>query len=58
MVFRLSTPFLRIFSQERSCIIKGYDTPAGYMGYVDGKYILFCSEDEYLDYMRELRDAA
>ena len=38
--------------------MKGYDIPAGYMGYVDGKYILFCSEDEYLDYMRELRDAA
>ena len=40
-----------IFSQERSCIMKGYDTSAGYMGYVDGKYILFCSEDEYLDYI-------
>ena len=38
--------------------MKGYDTPAGNMGYVDDKYILFCSEDEYLDYMRELRDAA
>ena len=28
--------------------MKGYDTSNGYMGYVEGKYILFASEQEYL----------
>ena len=27
--------------------MKGYDTSNGYMGYVEGKYILFASEQEY-----------
>ena len=30
---------------------KGYNTGDGYMGYVDGRYVLFASEAEYLDYM-------
>lgn len=29
---------------------KGYVTPNGYCGYVDGSYILFATEDEYLEY--------
>ena len=29
--------------------MKGYNTSNGYMGYVEGKYILFASEQEYLD---------
>ena len=33
--------------------MKGYNTPNGYMGFVDGRYLLFCSEDDYLEYMRE-----
>ena len=33
--------------------MKGYNTPEGFMGYVDGKYLLFCSEGEYLDYVQE-----
>ena len=33
--------------------IKGYATQSGYMGYVAGKYILFPTEDEYIDYMKE-----
>lgn len=31
--------------------MKGYFTGNGYMGYVDGRYILFASESEYYDYM-------
>ena len=27
--------------------MKGYNTSNGYMGYVEGKYILFASEQEY-----------
>lgn len=33
--------------------MKGYVTDSGYMGYVDGHYILFASERDYLDYCGE-----
>ena len=33
--------------------MKGYNTASGYMGYVDGVYVLFASEAEYSDYMEE-----
>ena len=29
--------------------MKGYNTSNGYMGYVEGKYILFASEQEYFE---------
>ncbi len=31
--------------------MKGYVTASGYMGYVEGKYILFASEEDYREYM-------
>lgn len=31
--------------------MKGYYTAVGYMGLVEGRYILFSSEDDYRDYM-------
>lgn len=31
--------------------MKGFYTGNGYMGYVDGEYILFASEADYYDYM-------
>lgn len=31
--------------------MKGYVTSAGYMGLVDGRYILFATETEYYEYM-------
>ena len=31
--------------------MKGYVVPAGYMGYVNGEYILFASESDYIEYM-------
>lgn len=31
--------------------MKGYYTSSGYMGLVEGKYILFACEDEYREYM-------
>ena len=31
--------------------MKGYDTSNGYMGYVEGKYILFASEREYFEFI-------
>lgn len=31
--------------------MKDYYVDAGYMGYVEGKYILFASETDYREYM-------
>ena len=31
--------------------MKGYNVPYGYMGLVDGIYMLFASEADYIDYM-------
>ena len=33
--------------------MKGYTTDSGYMGYVDGRYLLFSSENDYIEYMEE-----
>lgn len=35
--------------------MKGYYTPYGYMGYISeiGKFMLFTSEAEYIDYLRQ-----
>ena len=33
--------------------MKGYVTNNGYMGYVDGKYILFARDKEYFEFMEE-----
>lgn len=37
----------------RRCAMKGYNTDCGFMGYVDGRYILFASEGDYMEYKRE-----
>lgn len=34
--------------------MKGYNVPEGYMGYVDGYYMLFASEADYIDYVEGL----
>ncbi len=33
--------------------MKGYFTAGGYMGWVEGKYILFACEEDYLEYLEE-----
>ena len=33
--------------------MKGYTTEQGYMGYVNGKYILGASESEYYEWMQD-----
>ena len=33
--------------------MKGYNNSYGYMGYVGGLYMLFASEADYVDYMRD-----
>ena len=34
-------------------MMKGFHTGEVYMGYVDGKYILFASDREYFEFMEE-----
>lgn len=34
-------------------IMKGYAIESGYMGYVDGCYMLFASETDYEEYVEE-----
>ncbi len=31
--------------------MKGYAVESGYMGYVEGEYMLFASEMDYVDYV-------
>lgn len=33
--------------------MKGFTTPAGYMGWVEDRYILFASEYDYREYMED-----
>ena len=33
--------------------MKGYFVMDGYMGLIDGKYLLFADESDYLDYLEE-----
>ena len=33
--------------------MKGYYTGSGYYGLVNGRYLLFSSENDYADYMEE-----
>ena len=35
--------------------MKGYHTASGYMGFINGGYILFASEEEYKEYVAELQ---
>ena len=43
---------VRCFEKE-VYFMKGYVTAGGYMGYVDGDYVLFASEDDYREYFKE-----
>lgn len=36
-------------------ICKGYVTPFGYRGLVEGRYLLFATEEEYYEYLKEER---
>lgn len=43
----------KIFGMTGGSIMKGYVVNNGYMGLVDGNYMLFASEDDYMDYMED-----
>ena len=35
-------------------MVKGYFVPDGYMGYIDGEYILFADERDYREYIDDI----
>lgn len=45
--------WVRRIRSDRRVQMKGYSTDSGYMGYVDGVYILFACEGEYLEYVEQ-----
>lgn len=42
-----------MFAETEELMMKGFHTGEGYMGYVDGRYVLFASETDYYDYMND-----
>jgi len=40
-----------VFAETEELMMKGFYTGEGYMGLVDGRYVLFASESDYYDYM-------
>ena len=42
-----------VTEEGKGAEMKGYNTSSGYMGYVNGSYVLFVSEAEYRDYMED-----
>ena len=36
--------------------MKGYVVSDGYMGYVNGKYMLFADEEDYRDYIEDKQE--
>ena len=34
-------------------MVKGYLVPDGYMGWVDGRYMLFATETDYIEYITD-----
>ena len=44
---------LRKSEKRRYWQMKGYNTGDGYMGFVDGRYMLFASEADYYEYMND-----
>lgn len=43
----------RTGNERRIYFMKGYAVESGYMGFVNGTYMLFASETDYVDYMAE-----
>lgn len=40
-------------TKKGGIFMKGYFVADGYMGYVDGRYMLFADEDDYREYISE-----
>ena len=40
-------------SDKEVFFMKGYVVAAGYMGYVNGEYMLFSNEDDYREYFED-----
>ena len=38
--------------------MKGYNTETGFMGFINGTYILFSCEEDYEEYMETIEEVA
>ena len=41
------------YDERNVFFMKGYVVAAGYMGYVNGEYMLFSNEDDYREYFED-----
>ena len=39
-------------------IMKGYNTETGFMGFINGTYILFSCEEDYEEYLETIEEVA
>ena len=39
---------------QEDLFMKGYNVESGYMGYVDGQYVLFADESDYAEMYEEI----
>lgn len=51
---RLDETLYNEVSDEEANNMKGYLVSGGYMGLVEGEYMLFASESDYQEYMEEI----
>lgn len=51
--YNKDTKYIGHADKEDADMKKGYFVAGGYMGYVDGSYMLFAGEEEYFEYMEE-----
>ena len=47
---------IRKTKQRRQKEMKGYNTEIGYMGLVNGEYLLFASESDYREWLEDERE--
>ena len=54
LIYSISIETLKMnFLTRGGIFMKGYSTESGYMGLVEGRYMLFASEEDYRDYMED-----
>jgi len=52
-IFGQQKAYDHLRTTEEADAMKGYYNNSGYMGYVDGKWVLFASERDYQEYMED-----
>ena len=53
MICGILIPEAKEIHLERRSVMKGYYNNSGYMGYVEGRWVLFACKQDYTEYMEE-----